>query len=1277
MDYDISNLIVEEEDVPAIFDEIPDILAVDEYEPDKNEVAEIVDDIAIQPVSTIIHKTNDARIIPPPPLQPFLEQVTSGLELELSETGQYLRKVLSYQGIGHHIINSYDTWVLNSSQETILSKRLLLLNGNIIKFENLICLPQTVQRGDNLEYLTPNEARSKGLSYVSEWKVDLVEVDSTDKEVSRINSLSIGRIPIPVKCCLCSLRGKSRKELVELGEDPDDPGGYFIVNGHEKVILHQEQMALSRIFVIKATNKKGMYCSITVPTYRGTTLNKLTLDNFTNEMIEFHITTQNTESGEASKPVNVFHVFNILGCTEVSEMLNNISLFLPQDKGGLCKQRLIYNIVDYKSSGRSDDYITSILSPYASATTTTPVDTLGIFIQREIFPHISDTPVIYGESNEERKARILQMKVYLLSYMVARVVRYLCNIDNDDHKDSWSNKRAESAGRMCKLLFRSAFSRAVSFVQGAIKKGMLKDAPSIWRSLQEKCDKIVTPSFRNSFVTPTWGVKGVRVKTNQNGLAKGQGKSNVTQPLNRDSLIATYSHLLTVDAPVSRTDRQTSIREVQETQTGGICIDYSPEGSACGIVKNLAITAMVTLERDDTILLRYIMGDEGMGLPSYISPVRTDTFLIVNGKTLGWCILESTRNFLISLRRSLEYYQEMGVIFENGILFVDTSPSRVIRPLFIVEGNELKLEKMGLKDARPEEWLRSGCMEYIAMWEQEYIMLASSKKALEERERKLDKSQTNYDPDEASELEKYPYTHCEIDPMSLLGVAACLTPWSQHNQAPRNTYQTSMCKQALGNYISNNVTRFDGTSKVLVNPTRSLVETEISKFLGLEEKGQGQTATMAFMAYPNTEEDAFMFRREPLELGFMRYVKYTEYKAIVKGAGGLSQMLGRPKSKEGREHLYHAITERGLPMIGSYLKHGDCVIGRITGDKDSHTNDSIFMKIGEEGIVDRVLVAKEAVSIVVRVKIRITRIPQEGDKYSTRNAQKGTIGSIKRGSDFPQTEDGVMPDIIVNPHQFPSRMTLTYPIELMVSKYSALTGRRVNASAFRPVDLKVVRDYLGEKGEEKGYGRETDAKFGYEVMYSASGRKYPKMVNISLCYFQSLKHHVLDKIQSRGAGTDYKSLTRQPTRGKSNGGGLRFGEMERDSCVAHGASAFARERLCRVSDAYKAVFCKECGNFAIHSNNRYTCSWCTQFKYQPAFVEVVIPYSFKLLIHILSATGICLKLRLQDTDQYIDSLNKEKEDIEMYVDDEDQLQLDEEAAEQVYDDDGAGYGIED
>ena len=946
--------------------------------------------------------------------------------------------------------------------------------------------------------------------------------------------------------------------------------------------------------------------------------------------------------------------------------------------------KLTRNLIDFELFKDDEDIMAKKMDKQKLTT-----EEITKIFDDDLFPHLNNLQGPDNESVDERNIRLVMAKANLLAIMTARFLEYLAGFRDYDDRDSWSKKRSEGAGRMMEPLLRNAWRKTLRLVQTSILKtsGTIKTWESVISKLQSGH---ITSTFRDSFITSNWGVKNTQMK------------NNIAQTLVRDSIVSTFAHINTVDVGISRTDRQQSLRLVQNTQWGFICPISSPEGENCGLIKNFSLTTKVSIGRSDTDIIRRLIGDKGFKWKErvfikYEHKGDRNDYLIVNGKFIGWCNGEKTRNYLIKLRRRGELCFDMSVIKEGDWLYVDASPSRLIRPLLIVNpksqnineyrsGADIKYLMIDVPlNKNPNDTLRNksnyqmlinGGIEFISPWEQEYLKIATTVDKIKERldliadankalldavslKLKIENGELLKDEDMEITLEdaeniiknakdeveklkrKREYTHCEIDPLAIIGVAASLMPWPNHNQAPRNTYQVSMGKQALGIFHNNHLNRMgDGKTKILVFPTRPMVETDMYSILGLDDRGPGENVVVAFLAYPYTEEDAFIYKKEFLDNGGMRSYKYFTYKTTInENSGIINESLELPNVPNGThidryKYIHKDGPMAGLPKIGAPLRSGDCVIGKVqraTGQPDR--NESSILRIGDDGVVEKVLVTTNNKKMTVIVKLRIMRIPIEGDKFAPRNAQKGTIGLVMSDIDLPFDKNGITPDMIINPHSIPSRMTQSYPQELHSGKAAAMKGVHVNSGAHHPYEMNKYRKSL------KQYGMN---EFAYEVMRSGtSGLLLEAPIYVGPIFFQQLRHHVEDKVQARGKG-QRNPTTRQPPKGRGNRGGLRFGEMERDAAISHGASSFLRERLMLVSDEYKTVFCKTCGTFAVNDPNTNSYRKCSLCKSDQNFGHCTIPYAYKLLIHLLAAPGINLRPELITSDEYSDKILHQK-----------------------------------
>ena len=489
----------------------------------------------------------------------------------------------------------------------------------------------------------------------------------------------------------------------------------------------------------------------------------------------------------------------------------------------------------------------------------------------------------------------------------------------------------------------------------------------------------------------------------------------------------------------------------------------------------------------------------------------------------------------------------------------------------------------------------------------------------------------------------YRYTHCEVHPSTILGICASIIPFPDHNQSPRNTYQSAMSKQAIGIYATNYEKRMDTLAHVLYYPQKPLATTRAMNHLNFRELPAGTNAIVAIMCYSGyNQEDSVIMNQSAIDRGFFRSTYYRtfrdEEKRVACAAAGreLSETFERPNcattaGMRGSAE-YRKLDSDGLVEMGVRVSGDDVLIGKTTpilatedgasasagATKHHERRDaSTALKSTESGYVDQVMLStNQEGRKFVKVRVRSTRIPELGDKFASRHGQKGTMGLSMKEVDLPFTADGITPDILVNPHAIPSRMTIAHLIEALASKVAALTGDEADCTPFTSVTVDDVSNCLQNFGYQKR---------GWETLYNGhTGKRMEAPIFLAPTYYQRLKHFVADKIHSRARGP-VALLTRQPMEGRARDGGLRFGEMERDCMISHGSAAVLKERLFDVSDAFRVHVCDLCGMIAVAnlSKGSFLCKACRN---KTQVSQVMIPYAMKLLIQELMAMSIAPRL---------------------------------------------------
>ena len=472
------------------------------------------------------------------------------------------------------------------------------------------------------------------------------------------------------------------------------------------------------------------------------------------------------------------------------------------------------------------------------------------------------------------------------------------------------------------------------------------------------------------------------------------------------------------------------------------------------------------------------------------------------------------------------------------------------------------------------------------------------------------------------------YTHCEISPSFILGVLASCIPFAHHNQSPRNTYQSAMGKQSIGIYSLNYKDRFDTFSHVLYYPQKSIVSTKYMQYFNTNKLPNGINVIVAIASYGGyNQEDSIILNKGSIDRGLFTSTFYRSYKEEEKKnqLTGEEDIFCKPNKDDilfPKNCNYDKLESNGFVKPDTYVDENDIIIGKIMpirNDDFSYKDTSISVKTNENGYVDKNYININGDGFkFTKVRIRSIRVPEIGDKFSSRHGQKGTVGMLYNESDMPFTKDGIRPDIIINPHAIPSRMTIAQLLETILGKSCSLTGFNGDATVFNNINI----DNLSKILERFKY-----EKHGNEVLYSGiTGEQLKTSIFIGPTYYQRLKHLSNDKIHSRASGP-VVSMTRQPAEGRALHGGLRFGEMERDCMIAHGSSNFLRERLMEVSDKFSCYVCDKCGLLCISVpiNKTFECNNCNNYS---KFSKINIPYSCKLLFQELQCMSIISRYKV-------------------------------------------------
>ena len=602
--------------------------------------------------------------------------------------------------------------------------------------------------------------------------------------------------------------------------------------------------------------------------------------------------------------------------------------------------------------------------------------------------------------------------------------------------------------------------------------------------------------------------------------------------------------------------------------------------------------------------------------------------VFINGSILGYCA--SPQKLVDEIRRKRrkgEISTEVNVAYfskahggDSEEIYISCDQGRVRRPLIIVENGVSKLQPEHVEKIRSEEWswedlIKHGIVEYIDAEEEENIFVA-----------------LEFD-DITPE-----HTHLEIASYTILGICASIIPYPEHNQSPRNSYEAAMSKQALGINLTNFPNRVDSRSHILHYPQTPLVKTKPMEIIGYNERPSGQNCVVAILSFEGYNmEDAIIFNKASIERGLVRSTFSRIYEAECRQyLGGLRDrfLVPEPGIRGYRGEQYYRLLEPdGIVSLESEVAGGDVLIGRTSPPRfleeykefevkgPTMRDTSVDVRPAETGVVDDIFITETGEgSKLVKVRVRDQRIPELGDKFASRHGQKGVIGMIVPQEDMPFSPKGIVPDIIINPHAMPSRMTIGQFLESIAGKIASARGKPVDGTPFSNEGPEQLKEELVKLGF---------SHTGREILYSGvSGEKFVADVFMGVVYYQKLHHMVADKMHARARG-QVQMLTRQPTEGRARGGGLRFGEMERDCLIGHGAAMVLRDRLLEESDKYVLYVCENCGFISYYDikQRKYTCRICEE---KAQISPVVVSYAFKLLLQEMMSLCITPRLKLKE-----------------------------------------------
>ena len=1119
----------------------------------------------------------------------------------------------SYEGVTSAQIHSFDYFIETKLREISLENSDLRIDNerrgvvHELKFTDLFVRPPAIRESDGSNrVLTPQDSRIRGLSYNFSVYVNAlhsIEEKGKEKVQKLYTETLLCRLPCMIKSRVCNLR--HRRADRDGNEDPLDPPGYFIVNGSEKAVVAQEKLRTNYPFVKAVGNRSyvGEIRSLHATKTRSTStlhLSLVTKAGSGNETISIQLPFIDT-----SVPAGV--VFKLLGLADVPAIVNFVLSHMPHDANETQRFQVKHSLSHSLDNNLVNEMPSALIDFIGREGTKEPTTTRRMryvehILINEFLPHMGLS------ADEITKGR----KASLLALIVLKLTRVALGHIPPDDRDDFRLKRVDTTGMLFALLFRQLFRNYLKMVSLSMHRAV---DGSKFISIPELLNpKKITAGFKFALSVGSWGIQ------------HSASQLGVAQMLTRQTSIATWSHLRRVNTPINREGKLPKPRELSSTHYGILCPTETPEGQSCGLVENLAFMTYIRIGCSSRLLTNVVLRTglvTSLNEHGYLEQPG-GWHVVINGVLEG--SVEDGEYAASELRRR----RSMGMLpcdttiatTSDRKLILDVDAGCLMRPLIKIDRMDdfkFAIQKM----APPLFWksvIQRGIVELIDKNEEVNLQVALG-----------------------GEVSSSQCTHAEVHPCVMLGIVAGLIPFINSNQGPRNIYESAMSKQAIGTYALNYDSRLDAVAHVLHYPHNPIVKTIMHPVLNCDALPSCTNAIVAILSYTGyNQEDSVIFNRAALDRGLFRSTVYRSYKEEEKGMGSDIERFGIiPENAIGAKHAnYKTVEVDGVPALKQQINSNDVIIAKkmitsqVTAERKKTpitVDHSTVLTSSEPMRVNKVYMSQNKDgNKILRVRLHAVRIPEIGDKFSSTHGQKGVIGAILPPALMPYTQDGIIPDLIINPHAIPSRMTIAQLLETVVGKICCLEGYDGDGTPFQDRDIvKMTEEALKARGYES---------HGNETMFSGfTGKPFHSSIFIGPTAYKRLRHCVVDKVHSRARGP-VQLITRQPCEGRSRGGGLRIGEMEKDVFLAHGAAATLLDRLKKNSDEHAIPICRKCGLIAESFDPKATLTtkthreWCRNCKISgPQNIGTVsMPWACRLMLSELNGLQIAARIHLED-----------------------------------------------
>ena len=1114
---------------------------------------------------------------------------------------------------------------------------------------------------------------------------------NTQTRIHTLEKIFLGKFPIMVQSDFCALHGMPRNARYNLGECKNDLGGYFIIDGKEKTIVSQEKFADNMLYIKKVDDEKYLYSAELRSVSENASKPVRTFSvkictpskKYTNKQIVVKIP-------NVRAPVPLFIVFRALGIISDKEIISYclldlekyesmVDLFIPSvhDGANIMTQQNALKYIALLTKGKGISHALEILTDY-------------------FLPHVGETNYI--------------AKAYALGDIVYRLLSVYNGTELPTDRDNFKYKRIELVGSLLYDLFREYWSIQLRNIHLEFEKRLYYNQEMYESNLFGLITQNYVDVFRERELE-----KGFKKAFKGNWGAYSHTKRiGVVQDLNRLSFNSALNHLRKTNLPLDSGSKLVGPRVLHNSQWGFIDPIDTPDGGSIGLHKHLAIATYITRGVSREPMIAWLREKWAMKLIEEFSPrtLANVTKVIVNGFLVGGVEqpIECIKTFRLYRRNALlPIYSSATFDFRLKTIFVYTDGGRLSRPIFYKDDSTNKLSYMSKKmlkrlqdgefswselttgfnkkrehitfnpsemniyklhelyegvenetnPAKLDRFLHDkAVLDYIDSSESEHTLIALNPESFEESM-------------DSNGLSKY--THCEIHNSLLFGMMCNMIIFPENNPATRNSFSCGQSKQASSLYHTNYQVRMDKTAVLLNYGQTPLVKSRFLDHINKEENAYGENAIVAIACYSGYNvEDAMLVNEASIGRGLFRTSYISCYEGHEETNSGTETRVEKRftnvqedpnimNTRSGSD--YSQLDEHGLIKEGTVVTENTAIIGNAVTTypvsemainiPTSVRDESKFPKKGQKGVVDRVFITDdEEGKRIAKVRIIEQRIPTIGDKMASRAGQKGTIGLVVPERDMPFTKDGLKPDIIINPHAIPSRMTIGQLVECVTGKACAMVGGFGDCTAFNNKGSKI--GMFGEILTKQGFHSN-----GNELLYNGmTGEQMETEIFMGPTYYMRLKHMVKDKINYRATGPRTQ-LTKQTVGGRANDGGLRVGEMERDTIISHGISDFLRESMMERGDKYYVAICNKSGLISIYNPAKklfmspmadgplkYVGSLENEdlrlehvTKFGRSFSIICVPYTFKLLIQELQSMNVQMRVITEDNIDQMENMS--------------------------------------